>query len=115
MHELSIAQSIISIVEKSLPVDFKGEVESVGLQLGSLSGIEVDALTFSFSILREKSKIPSACLTIDKIPAKALCRGCATEFLISSFGIPCPQCGSFQYSVIQGKEMKVVNISLSDK
>lgn len=114
MHELSIAQSIIAIVEKSLPEDFTGVVENIGLQVGELSGIEVDALSFSFSILKEKSKIPHSNLTIEKIVAKALCKSCGAEFFLKSFGESCLQCNSLQYSIVQGKELKVLKITVSD-
>lgn len=112
MHELSIAQSVISIVEKSLPATFEGQVTSVILQIGTLSGIELDALEFSFSILKEKSKLKNASLLIEEIQAQAECRSCKSIFDINAYGEPCPSCQSFEYALIKGKEMKVLRINV---
>ena len=44
MHELSIAQSILAIAENAAPKNSNAVVTSVGLQIGELSGIEIESL-----------------------------------------------------------------------
>lgn len=112
MHELSIAQSVISIVEKSIPDSFEGTVNSIVLQIGTLSGIERDALEFSFSILKEKSKIKKADLLIESVQAEAICNECKHVFEVKTYGEPCPSCNSYYYNLLKGKEMKVLKINV---
>jgi len=53
MHELSIAHSILSIAENAVPENSKAFVTSVGLQIGELSGIEIESLEFAFSVIKQ--------------------------------------------------------------
>ena len=114
MHELSIAQSIIQIVEKSIPQNFNKQITHVHLQIGVLSGIEIEALEFAFQILKEKSKIPSSQLVIDKLLGEAYCNNCCFVFEVSKFGESCPNCHNFDISILKGKEMKVSRIEASE-
>ena len=112
MHELSIAQSVITIVESSLPISFSGKITSVSIQVGRLSGIEIDALAFSFSILKEKSKLKNAELNIENVQALAECKNCHRIFEIRAYGDPCPDCLSYSNLIIKGREMKVLNVMI---
>ena len=56
MHELSIAQSIISIAENAAPKDHSTHITSVGLQIGELSGIEIESLKFALSVIKKLDK-----------------------------------------------------------
>lgn len=112
MHELSIAQSIISLAESAIPKDNPGSITAVKLQVGELSGIEIDPLQFSFNIIKENTKLKNAELVIEIIPGEALCNECGKSFHLNSFGNGCPSCKSFKLIITKGKEMKVVNISV---
>jgi hydrogenase nickel incorporation protein HypA/HybF len=114
MHELSIAQSIIQVVEKSLPNDFSDTVSAVHLSIGRLSGIEVEALTFAFSIIRKDSRLHTAELNIDLINGTAICNSCMQEFECNEFGKACPSCKGYSVRIIGGKDMKVQRISVED-
>jgi hydrogenase nickel incorporation protein HypA/HybF len=110
MHELSIAQSIILIVEKTVPIDEQKKIRAIRLQIGSLSGIEIDALSYSFSIIRKSNVFKSAELEIEIITGKGRCLDCNIEFEYPSYGSPCPQCKDYRIKIVQGKEMKIINI-----
>ncbi|MCX7985449.1 MAG: hydrogenase maturation nickel metallochaperone HypA [Bacteroidales bacterium] len=112
MHELSIAQSILTIVNEAIPSEHLKKIKTIYLQIGSLSGIEIDALTFSFDILKERTAYPSAKLSIEIIEAQGKCKNCSTIFKYKSFGFACPTCGSYSITIISGKEMKVVGIEV---
>jgi hydrogenase nickel incorporation protein HypA/HybF len=114
MHELSIAQSIISTVENSLPEGFSKKVTSVQLNIGKLSGIEIDALKFAFDIIKKESLLKSAELDIEAVKGVARCTDCNNQIEMNEFGIPCPSCGGFSFEIIQGKEMKVMSVEVED-
>ncbi len=114
MHELSIAKSIIQIIEKAFESDFNKKITKVHLNIGRLSGIETDALTFGFSIIRKDTILANAELEINLINGLAKCKKCGTSFEMNSYGIPCPNCAEFSIDILQGKDMKVTQISVED-
>lgn len=114
MHELSIAQSIIHIAENAVPPDCRAPVTSIGLQIGELSGIEIESLKFAFSVIREDTRLDKAELAIQIINGEAECSSCGTIFPIISFGTCCPGCGSYSMKILKGREMKVLNIVVDE-
>jgi hydrogenase nickel incorporation protein HypA/HybF len=114
MHEVSIAQSIVSVVEKSIPENSAKKVTSVYLSIGRLSGIEVEALKFAFSFVKENTILDNADLTITVVNGTAICNDCGNNFELSEYASPCPKCGSFSLKIIKGKEMNVTHVELED-
>ncbi len=110
MHELSIAQSIIAIAEKTLSGKTGHDIKAVRLQVGELSGIETESLLFSFSVIRVNTLLHNASLDIEVIEGQAQCNRCTTSFHLDNYGKPCPNCGSYDMQILKGKEMKVLNI-----
>lgn len=114
MHELSIAQSILSIAEDAAPLNDHAVVTSVGLQIGELSGIEIDSLKFALSVIKENTILEKADLDIDIVKGEAECTECKNIFPMSYFGCCCPQCGSYFVKVLKGREIKVLNIVVDE-
>ena len=115
MHELSIAKSVIQIIENSTASDFNKKITKVHLNIGTLSGIEIDALTYSFSIIRKNTILENAEMVINTINGIAKCRKCSNTFELNSYGNPCPACNDYSMEIIQGKEMKVMHITVDDE
>jgi hydrogenase nickel incorporation protein HypA/HybF len=113
MHELSIAQSILVIAEKAAPKD-NAVVTSVGLQIGELSGIEIEPLKFALSVIKENTVLQKADLDIEVIKGEAECTECKTIFPMHYFGSCCPTCGSYFAKVLKGRELKILNIVVDD-
>jgi hydrogenase nickel incorporation protein HypA/HybF len=114
MHELSIAHSIMSIAERSLPAGSDGMITGVNIQVGELSGIETEALLFAFSAIKSGTVLEAAELNIETIPGEARCSDCDTVFPLPSFGTPCPQCQGYLMNIIQGKELKVLSLTVEE-
>jgi hydrogenase nickel incorporation protein HypA/HybF len=114
MHELSIAHSILSIAERSIPPETAGYASAVSLTIGELSGIETDALQFAFEALKDKTVLAKAVLDIEIIPGEAQCSDCSTVFHMPSFGTCCTACGSYLLHILKGKEMKVKSITMEE-
>ncbi len=114
MHELSIAHSILSIAERSLPAGAAGQVTAVNLQIGELSGIETEALLFAFSAIRSGTVLEAAELCIEHIQGEAQCTECNTVFPLHSFGTPCPQCQGYLLNILRGKELKVLSLNVEE-
>jgi hydrogenase nickel incorporation protein HypA/HybF len=114
MHELSISQSIIRVIEKSLPAGFSKKVIEVNLSIGKLSGIEIDSLVYSFSLIKNKSVLKEAEIFVKEITGLAQCNECNCQFEINKYGIPCPSCKSYSLKILKGKEMNIISVKVED-
>lgn len=114
MHEISIAQAIIKIAIEAIPLDSHGDVISVELVIGQLSGIEVAALEFALSVMKKNTALQMASFQIDIIEGKAMCKECKNSFSLSSFDACCPLCFSYSFDILQGQDMRVANIEIEE-
>ena len=114
MHELSVAQGILDLVQQHVPQDQAGAVRHVTVRLGALSGVVADSLDFCFSAIVAGTPYDGASLAIERVPTRAACNGCSREFGIEELVFRCPHCGGSHIRVISGDELKVVSVELAD-
>jgi hydrogenase nickel incorporation protein HypA/HybF len=107
MHELSIATSIIEIVRDEAAKAGSDKVNRVELEIGTMAGVETEALLFSWDLVIKDTIAEKAQLLIDVIQASAECNECHTRFEIDNFFTNCPSCESYRYDIFQGKELRV--------
>lgn len=110
MHELSIAANILQLAEEETQQAGGHIITEIELEIGTLAGIELEALRFGFEAVSKDSIACDAGLTITTIPAKAKCSGCSTLFPVHSYFTPCPQCASTLNSLEQGEELRMVAV-----
>lgn len=115
MHELSIAQNIISIISNSVDNDKLSAVERVSLRVGKLSNIQTDSLNFCFCASVENTPLNSCKLFIEHIPIKIECNDCNKIHIIDDFLFTCPSCSGSSLQVIEGDELIVTSIQLKDE
>ena len=113
MHELSIVMGIIDIAEEQVQKAHAKNVDSIELQIGSMAGIEMDALDFSWQAAVKNTVLENAERIIDHVPAKAKCSNCDHEFMIHEPFDPCPICDNHFITFLQGKEMRVKALVVS--
>ena len=112
MHEFSIATEIIAAVERAVGVGAR--VQSVGLVLGKLSGVNADSLTFCFTELAEAHGMGRTELVIDPRPPRVRCRECGREYETDDFMAGCPDCGVAAVEFISGYECDINAITYEE-
>jgi hydrogenase nickel incorporation protein HypA/HybF len=112
MHELSIALSIVEICNEEVQKAGAEKVTQVEVEIGTLSGVEFEALQFSWDVAITNTRVEGAPLIIQKIEAAARCKSCQSVFPIDNYFSPCPFCNAFGYKVIQGKELQIKAITV---
>jgi hydrogenase nickel incorporation protein HypA/HybF len=110
MHEMSIAESIVGIVEKTARGGGLTRVNAVRLEIGALAAVETGSLRFCFDSVTRGSLAEGAALEIDELPGAAWCFGCNTAVPIGARGDGCPRCGGARLQVTGGTEMRVKDI-----
>jgi hydrogenase nickel incorporation protein HypA/HybF len=79
MHELSIAMSILDVVEEECARRGEGRVAAIHLKLGALSGVVKESLLSAFELAREETDMKDCDLLIEEIPIVVYCPACGTE------------------------------------
>jgi hydrogenase nickel incorporation protein HypA/HybF len=114
MHELSLAMSILEIVETEIEQRAggtpKGRVPSLTVRVGALSGVEPEALSFAWEVAREQGPFRDAALVIELVAAKAACDRCGAGFLLAEGSGECAVCGPVGFRVVEGHEVEVTRI-----
>lgn len=107
MHELSVALGIVKIAEKEVKNAKVKAVTKIELQIGTLSGVELDSLNFVWKSAVKDTVLENAIKEIEVIKAKGKCVDCDTEFEMVHIYDSCPNCNSNFKGILSGKELKV--------
>lgn len=107
MHELSIVLGILKIAEDETKKAGARSVDLIELEIGTLAGIELDALNFVWSGAVKDTVLENAHRKIDLIEGKAQCMECDTVFTLENIYDPCPKCQNYLKGIIEGKELRV--------
>ncbi len=112
MHELSIAESIVEMVEVAAERAGAQRVAVIHLRLGALSSVVNEALQFSFELVAAGTAAEGAQLAVEKVPTAIFCEPCGGEKVLSSPTFLCPSCGTPSADVRRGKELEVISIEV---
>jgi hydrogenase nickel incorporation protein HypA/HybF len=114
MHELSIAQNIIEIVQENLAPNQKQAVKTVRIKVGKLTNILVDSLLFGFEALTRDTNLDGVKLEVEQLPLRIKCNDCGKETDLDNYVFSCPTCQSSAIKVVSGQELMVQEIELND-
>lgn len=112
MHEMSIAEGIIQVLEEQAKAQNYQRVKTVWLEIGPLAMIETDALTFCFDAVTRGSLAEGAKLNIINIEGEAFCLQCLKTVAVQKRYDACPECGSYQLQITQGDEMRIKELEV---
>jgi hydrogenase nickel incorporation protein HypA/HybF len=112
MHELSLAESVLETIEEAAHRDGFARVKTVWLEIGRLSCVEPEALTFCFDSVVRDTIAAGARLDITAIPGSAWCGRCAATVPMDSLYSACPQCGAYHLAMLSGTEMRVKELEV---
>jgi len=112
MHELSIAEAVIGIVERHA----RGRVVTrVELKVGHLRQVVPDALSFAFELTAQGTVAEAAELEMTEVPAAGRCRSCGRDTPLPELPLVCRMCGSGDVEVTQGEELLVDCLELEEE
>ncbi len=114
MHELGIAQSIISAVEGEVERQSLPPVTRIVVRVGTLSDIVPDALIFNFEAITQATPYEQTELVVEEVQLKARCQTCDHQFAVENLFFICPKCNSGQVEVTQGEELHIAYLEVDD-
>ncbi len=111
MHELSLVQSMLKLVEKHAK---NKEVVKLGVKIGKMSGIEPYFLKESFDFFKENTICKNAVMEITEVDVKIKCFECGKISEIRGYDFHCPVCGANRTKIINGQEMEIEYIEVKE-
>lgn len=112
MHEMSLAEGVIQLIEDSARQNAFSRVRTVWLEIGELSGVEAEAMRFCFTAVARGTPAEGAALEILATPGSGRCLECAKTVAVHERFQPCPECGGFAIEVTGGTEMRVKELEV---
>lgn len=112
MHEVSIAQNILLIVEKEAEKKKASKIHLVKIILGQFTGVVKEALEFALEVVKKNSIADKAIFKIETISLQTFCPACNKDYDSQNEMIfQCPSCKG-NLDIVRGKEMYIDYIDL---
>lgn len=110
MHEISIASGILRIVQASAAREHFCRVAQLQLEIGSLAGVEAQALRFALRAMMSDTCLEDSEISINEIHGNADCLDCMANVEISSHLDACPRCGSYALQATGGFDVRIADL-----
>lgn len=114
MHEMSIAQSLIQIIREEMTRHNVGRLKSVRLQVGQLSAVVPESLSFCFAVMTEGTALEGTELIMDIVPLVGSCQNCGHRFEVENYVFECPACGGKQVDLLAGRELQLSEMEVGE-
>jgi hydrogenase nickel incorporation protein HypA/HybF len=113
MHEVSIALSLLEIVEEHCRAGGHHSVEAVKVRVGLGGGLLPEALDFAFQAVKVNTLAHNARFLIEPVPLGGVCKDCRRQFETDEKVVfACPFCTSSSFQINQGYELQVVELEV---
>ena len=115
MHELSICHALINQVEAVAEKHNAGNVISISIGIGPLSGVEAALLKNAYPLASTGTVAEHAELIIENLPVRVRCKQCNKESSVPLNKLLCLHCGDWQTTLISGDELLLMSIELEKR
>ncbi len=112
MHELSLCDDLLSQVKVIAAQNNAQSVESITVQIGELSGVEVVLLESAFDLIKVDSIAEQAKLILQTTAVTVFCRACGAESEVPANNLLCQVCKGNETEVIKGNELILASVAL---
>ena len=112
MHEFSIALSIVDIAREEVEKNHAHSVEKINLEIGKLSGVEINSLKFVWEPAVKNTVLEDAQRDITEIEGISQCQDCGHSYKANYLFSECPECGSMITALTSGNELRVKSLTL---
>ena len=112
MHEMSLAEGVLQLIEDSAKTHGFSRVKTVWLEIGELAGVEVEAMRFCFDAMVKGTLADGARLEVVATQGQGRCLACGETVPIRLRYDPCPLCGGYPVEPTGGLEMRVKELEV---
>ncbi len=112
MHEMSLAEGILQLAEKTARREEASQIKRIFVDIGQLSCVDTEALKFCFEAVSRRTMAEGSQLEIRHIAGSALCPQCQRTVPIQALYDACPNCEAHPLQPLTGTEMRVREIEI---
>ena len=115
MHEIGIVRQLLRTVTAFAEENGIKEIHEVVVDCGELSLVIPEYVQELYPPVVKGSILENARLTVNTVPGLAECDACDEIFNVVQHKGYCPNCGSFEKTVLSGKDFTVREIIVPEK
>jgi hydrogenase nickel incorporation protein HypA/HybF len=112
MHEISLIESVVALVEDERRKQDFSRVRMILLQVGALGHVEPDALRFCFDAVTRGTIADGARLKIVTVPGEGSCSACKRVVPLDDRFAACPLCGDPDVRMTAGAELRLAELEV---
>lgn len=112
MHEISLAESLVDLIESEREKQGFARVRAVRLALGALGHVDPDAIRFCFDAVTRGTVAEGSRLDIATVPGEAWCLDCGKTVQVTERIAPCPDCGQSRLQVRGGDDLRLTELEV---
>jgi hydrogenase nickel incorporation protein HypA/HybF len=112
MHEMSILESIIELVDDEHRKQSFGKVRMIRIRVGALAAAEPESLRFCFEVIASGTIANGARLEIETVCGAGWCPGCCRNVALTERYGACPDCGNTGVCMTAGDELQLAEIEV---
>lgn len=113
MHEMSLTEGVVRILEDQAAAHGFAKVKTVWLEIGELSTVVPESMEFCFdAVARGNPLTAGARLEIIRVPGAAWCMDCAQAVAVTSRIDLCPRCGGTKLAITAGEDMRIKELEV---
>ncbi len=112
VHEMAVTQALLEMSLTKARESGALAVRRINLVIGDMSSVLDDSVQFYFDFISQGSIAEGAKLVFKRVPIKARCRQCGSEFNPGGDNWKCPQCLAPQIEIISGNEFFMESIEV---
>ncbi len=110
MHEVGIMASALDAIRQQAAMHGAVRVSRIVLRVGTLAGVDQEALRFAYDALTPGTLAEGATLEIETVTARAHCAACGDDFAAGSPILQCPRCGAYSGDIRTGRELGIARL-----
>ncbi len=108
MHELGVAMEVVEVATRRAG---GAHIRRIALEVGVLTAVLPDALSFCFDLATAGTKAEGAELELRTPPGRARCRDCSRELRLERPFGRC-DCGGIDLDWLSGDELRIVELEV---
>jgi hydrogenase nickel incorporation protein HypA/HybF len=109
MHELGVALELVDAIAARAR---GSRVQRVVLEVGALSSVLPEALSFCFDLATEGTVVEGAALELRTGAATARCRSCDALLTLARASDRCP-CGAYDLEWLSGEALRILELEVT--
>lgn len=114
MHEIGVVRSMVKTITDFAEQNDIKEVAEIVLDIGELSLVIPKYVEEIYPVVVENTWLKDAKLVINIIPGLAECEECNEVFNVIEHEGYCTNCGSFEKTVLSGKDFLIREIRIPE-